>query len=123
MADKVITATTTLSPEDVVIRAVQFFSGENWRPSSHSGRTATFQGKPPIPWLYLALTIVGLVFCIVPGVIMYIMVIKKLNRFHNLVVTANPAAGETQVTIQCPDAASKLANRFIAGLPGNQPVI
>lgn len=122
MADKVTNAKTRLPPEDVIVRAVQFFSSENWRPTSQSARTATFQGKPPIPWLYLVLTFVGFLACIVPGIIMYIMVIKKMYRFQNLVVTANILPDATEVVVQCPDTAQKLADRFIAALPTVAPL-
>lgn len=46
MADVVKEGRTSLSAEDVIIRAVQFFSTENWRPTSQTVRAATFQGKP-----------------------------------------------------------------------------
>jgi hypothetical protein len=117
MADTVTQGRTSLSAEDVIVRAVQFFSTESWRPISQSTRTATFQGKPRIPWFMLLLTFIGFATCIVPGVIMYIMVIRKLNRFHNLVVTANPVSGGSEVVVQYPPAARKLATKFFEALP------
>lgn len=117
MADVVAQAKTSLGPDDVIVRAVQFFSTEKWRPTSQSQRTATFEGKPPIPWFMLLLTIVGFVACIVPGIIMYIMVIRKVNRFHNLVVTANPISGGSEVVTQYPKAAGGLVARFFEALP------
>jgi hypothetical protein len=117
MADTVTQGRTSLSAEDVIVRAVQYFATTNWRPTSQSVRTATFQGKPPIPWFMMLLTIVGFLACLVPGIIMYIMVIKKMLRFQNLVVTANPIAGGTEVIVQYPDAAGKLAAKFLEALP------
>jgi|GEM_PF-1755382 len=117
MADVVAHAKTSLVPEEVIVRAVQFFSTENWRLTSQSSRTATFQGKPPIPWFMLLLTIVGFVTCIVPGIIMYVMYIKKMYRFHNLVVTANPIPGGTEVVVQHPKTAAGLVTRFFEALP------
>ncbi len=117
MADTVTQGRTTLSAEDVIVRAVQFFSTENWRPTSQSTRTATFQGKPAIPWFMLLLTVIGFVACIVPGIIMYIMVIRKMYRFHNLVVTATPVSGGSEVVLQYPPAAGKLATKFLQALP------
>lgn len=73
------------------MRAVQYFSTENWRPVSQSARVATFQGKPPIPWFMLLLTVLAFLACIVPGIFMYVLVIRKVYRFHNLVITANPS--------------------------------
>lgn len=116
MSNIVTHGTTSLDAEDVIVRAVQFFSTENWRPTSQSARTATFQGKPPIPWFMILLTVIGFLACIVPGIIMYIMVIQKMYRFHNLIVTANPASGGSEVILQYPSAAQKLANRFLEAL-------
>ena len=71
MADSVLTKQTTLSGEEVVTRAIQFFSTENWRTTSQSSRAVTFEGRPPIPWLMILLTIVGYICCLVPGIIMW----------------------------------------------------
>ena len=117
MADVVAQGKTSLASEEVIVRAVQFFSTENWRPTGQSARTATFQGKPKIPWFMLLLTIVGFVACVVPGIIMYIMVIRKMYRFHNLVVTATPTPSGSEVVVQYPPPAEKLARRFLAALP------
>jgi hypothetical protein len=117
MADLVKRGTTSLGHEDVIARAVQFFSTEKWKPTSQSNRTATFEGKPPIPWFMLLLMIVGFVLCVVPGIIIYFMMIRKLYRFHNLVVTATPIAGGSEVILQYPPAAEKLAGNFLETLP------
>ena len=117
MSDVVTQAKTSLGPEDVIVRAVQFFATESWRPTSQSSRTATFQGKPPIPWFMLLLTVLAFFACVVPGIIMYIMVIRKAYRFHNLVVTANPINGGSEVTLQYPPTAGTLAATFLQALP------
>ncbi len=117
MADQVTNVRTTLSAEEVVVRAVQFFSTGKWRPTGQSGRTATFQGMPPIPWGLLILTIIGFALCVVPGVILYIMFIKKARQFQNLVVTANPVPGGTEVVITSPPWASALVSKFVEDLP------
>jgi hypothetical protein len=117
MADQVINGKTSLPSEETIVRAVQFFSTEKFRASSQSGRVATFDGRPPIPWGMLLLTILGFMFCIVPGIIMYVMAIKKLRVFQNLVVTANPIAGGTEVSISHPQWAAKSVARFFGALP------
>lgn len=117
MADIVTQGQTSLSAEDVIVRAVQFFSTENWRPTSQSTRTATFQGRPPIPWFMVLLTIVAFMACVVPGIVMYILVIRKMIRFQNLVVTANAISGGSEVVLQYPPAAERLAARFLEALP------
>lgn len=117
MADQVTNIRTTLSAEEVVVRAVQFFSTGKWRPTGQSGRTATFQGMPPIPWGLLILMIIGYFLCIVPGIIIQLMVVKKARQFQNLVVTANPVPGGTEVVITSPPWASALVSKFVEILP------
>jgi hypothetical protein len=48
---------------------------------------------------------------------MYVMVIKKLRRFQNLVVAAMPMSKGTEVTVTCPSHARKLVERFFKALP------
>jgi hypothetical protein len=117
MADIVTRGETSLGPEDVIVRAVQYFSTENWRPTSQGGRAATFQGKPPIPWFMLLLTFLAFFAFIIPGIIMYVMVFRKMYRFLNLVVTANAIGGGSEVLIQHPKRAIRLARRFLQALP------
>ena len=110
-------AKTSLPSEEVIVRAVQFFATEKFRVSSQSGRVATFDGRPLIPWGMLLLTVLGFMFCIVPGIIMYIMAIRKLRRFQNLVVTVNPISGGTEVSITHPSWAAGTVKRFVGALP------
>jgi len=117
MADSVLTKQTTLAGEEVVTRAIQFFSTENWRATTQSSRNATFAGRPPIPWLLLLLTIVGYLCCVVPGVIMYIAFVRKMRRLQNLVVVVTAASDGTEVTVTYPGSAKKLVERFLAALP------
>ncbi|MGA3084309.1 MAG: hypothetical protein ABSE95_05890 [Thermodesulfobacteriota bacterium] len=117
MADLVTNGKTSLSAEEVIVRAVQFFSTAKWKATTQSSRTATFEGRPPIPWLMLLLTILGFLACIVPGIIMYIMVIRKMYRFMNLVVTANPIANGTEVSVSHPKYTEKMVTKFLAALP------
>ncbi len=117
MADLVATAQTSLGAEDVIVRAVQFFTNEKWRPQTQSARIATFQGKPPIPVGLIFLTIIGLIFFIVPGIILYILLVRKVTRFQNLVVTANPVKLASEVTVTYPKHAKKLVDRFVGLLP------
>jgi hypothetical protein len=117
MADSVLTKQTSLSGEEIVTRAIQFFSTENWRTTSQSPRAATFEGRPPIPWFLILLNIVGYMCCIIPGIVIKIIIIKKMRRFQNIVVAVTPMTKGTEVTVTYPDHAKKLANRFIAILP------
>ncbi len=84
MADRLTNSKTSLPGEEVIVRAVQFFATEKFRCSGQSGRAATFDGRPPMPWFLLLVTILGFMFCVVPGIIMYILAIRKLRRFYNL---------------------------------------
>lgn len=117
MADLVYSTRTTLEPEEVVVRAVQYFTSAKWRPSGQSGRTATFQGMPPIPWGLMLLTIVAFLACIVPGIICYFFLIQKARRFQNLVVTANSIPGGSEVVINYPSFASTAVTQFAQSLP------
>ena len=117
MADKVSNVRTSLGNEEVISLAVQTFTAGKFRTSSQSSRIATFDGMPPIPWLMLLLTIVGFLFCLIPGVIMYFLAIKKLRRFHSLVVTVTPANGGTDVSVKYPDWAERTTQQFLNALP------
>lgn len=64
MADLIATTLTTLPPEEVMVRAVQFFTNERWRAQSQTNRIATFVGVPKLPCLQIAILIV-LTFCFV----------------------------------------------------------
>jgi len=117
MADLVANKKTSLSSDEVLSRSVQFFSTEKWKVTSQAARTATFQGMPPIPWIHMLLTIIGLLACLLPGIILYITLIKKARRFVNLVVTVNPLPKGTEVSISHPDHAKKLVGSFLDALP------
>jgi hypothetical protein len=121
MADLVATTSTALPPEEVMVRAVQFFTNENWRAQSQTNRIATFVGVPKIPWFRIALAIL-LMFCfIVPGVIYYMVVIAKLRRLQNIVVTTTPQELGCDVVATYPPYAQKLVDSFFAALPRRQP--
>jgi hypothetical protein len=117
MADSILTKQTKLSGEEVVTRAIQFFSTASWRTTSQSQRNAAFEGRPPVPWFLMLLMILGYACCVVPGIIIHIVVIKKLRRFQNLVVATTASAQGTEVTVTCPSHAKKLAERFLSALP------
>lgn len=117
MANSVASKRTGIPSEEVITRAVQFFATANWRPTSQSARAATFEGRAPIPWFMLLFAVVGFIACVVPGIIFYIVAIKKVRKFVNLIVTATPAEGGTDVTVTYPSQAKKLAVRFMAALP------
>lgn len=117
MATQTTNQSTTLDNEEVIMRAVQFFSTEKWKVTSQSSRSVTFEGKLPIPWFMLLLTIAGFFLCFIPGIILYIAVIKKMHRFMHLVVAVSPITGGSDVCIQHPKEASKLVAQFISALP------
>lgn len=122
MADQVATWRTTVDPEEVIARAVPFFTTDKWRATTQSGRVATFEGKPPIPFFLILGTLVGFLFFLIPGIIMYLFVIRRVNRFQNLTVTANPMdESGSEVVITHPKRASKLVQRFLSTLPEPAP--
>jgi len=117
MADKVSNVRTSLGNEEVISLAVQTFTAGKFRTSSQSSRIATFDGMPPIPWFMLLLTILGFLFCLIPGIVMYFVVIKKMRRFHSLVVTVSPVNGGTDVSVKYPDWAERTTQQFLNALP------
>lgn len=121
MADLVQNTKTSLTAEDVVVRSVQFFSNERWRAVSQSTRVATFQGRPSIPWFLLLLTVLGFFFFVLPGIIIYFVVIRRVYRFQNLVLTCHPLTGGTEVSVSFPKQAQKLVNKFFTALPPLAP--
>jgi len=98
MADFVANAKTTLPGEDVIVRAIQFFTNERWRAQSQSSRVATFVGRPKIPVGLIFLTVFAFFMFVVPGILMYILVIRRVIRFQNIVVTTTPIAVGTDVS-------------------------
>jgi hypothetical protein len=117
MADLVATTLTTLPPEEVLVRAVQFFSTENWRAQSQSNRVATFVGTPKIPWVKILIAIL-LMFCFVlPGLLYYIYAIRKVYRFQNIVVTTSPKAAGSEVVVTYAPHAKNLVANFLDALP------
>lgn len=117
MADIVQNTKTSLTGEDVIVRSVQFFTNERWQPVSQSARVATFKGKASIPWFLLFLTVMGFFFFVLPGIIIYFVVIRRMYRFQNLVITCHPLTGGTEVSVSFPKHASKLVSKFFAALP------
>src|ERR1019366_2753963 len=117
MADLTATTQTSLPPEEVMVRAVQFFTNENWRAQSQTSRIATFVGLPKIPWFHLLLAILLTICFVVPGVIYYILVIKKARRLQNIVVTTTPVSAGCDVAVTYPPHAQRLVDSFLAALP------
>ena len=117
MAELVQTKKTSLAPQDVMMRAVQYFTTGKWRAQSQSERIATFVGRPPIPIGLLILTIIGFMCCIIPGIILYIMAIKKVIQLQNIVVTANPTESGSEVTVKHSKSATNLVTEFVSLLP------
>ncbi len=117
MAELTASCRTSLAGEDVIVRAVQFFTNDRWRVQSQSARVATLIGRPKIPVGLILLTIVGFFFFIVPGFLLYILVIRRAIRLQNIVVTVTPVPNGSDVIITHPKTVSKLANAFIDSLP------
>lgn len=121
MADLVANTHTVLPPEDVMVRAVQFFTNENWRAQSQTNRIATFVGLPKLPCFQLTLAILLTLCLIAPGVIYYILVISKLRRLQNIVVTTTPKDVGCDVVVTYPPHAQNLVDSFFAALPKTLP--
>lgn len=118
MADLVMTVATTLVPDDVLVRAVQFFTNERWRAQSQTNRIATFVGIGKVP---MTKTLIGLFlafFFVLPGVVYYLLVIGKMRRMQNIVVTTTPLPDGCSVVVTYPKHAQGLVDSFASVLPG-----
>jgi hypothetical protein len=84
---------------------------------SQSARAVTFEGRIPIPWFHLLCVILGFLFCLLPGIILYFMLIKKVRRFQNMVITVASVEGGTDVSVTHPPHAKAMVAKFLSALP------
>lgn len=118
MADRTKQVRSPNSAAEILERAVLYFSTEKFRVTSQASRTVTFEGRPPFPWGMLLLTVLGFAFCLVPGIVMYVLVVKKMYRFYSLVVSATSGEdGTTAIFISYPDFAEPLVEAFLRAVP------
>lgn len=117
MGEQVSRKKTSLPPDEVTTRAVEFFSGAKWRTTSQAARTVSFEGRPPIPWLWIVLTVVGFLCCIVPGIILYFVLVRKASNLQTMVVSTTPVAGGCDVMVKHPDYATREVATFLGMLP------
>lgn len=109
---------TRSSYEDVIVGAMEFFGAEDWRATDMTARTVVLRGRPPIPWYMLLLMTLGFLAFVVPGVVLYLLQVRKRYWFTSVVVTATPIAGGTEVVIEyASPAMAPLAERFVGNLP------
>ncbi len=117
MTDLTATRNTTLPPEEVLVRAVQFFTNEKWRAQSQTNRIATFVGMGRVAWSQIAIMLILFLCGFVPGIIYYLVVITRSRRLQNIVVTTTPADSGCAVVVTYPPHAQKMADAFFASLP------
>ncbi len=118
MAELAASTKTSDGYEDVIVGAMQFFGAEDWRATDQTARTVVLRGRPRIPWYMLLLMTLGFLAFVIPGVALYLVHIRKAYWFTNIVVSAAPVKGGTDVVVQYGSrAAAPLARRFMAELP------
>jgi len=117
MADRTVTRDTTLPPEEVLVRAVQFFTNEKWRAQSQSSRIATFVGVRRIPWLQIVILLFLFACFLIPGIIYYFVVVAKARRLQNIVVTTSPKDSGGAVVVTYPPHAQKMVDAFFGSIP------
>ena len=122
MADLVATTVTTLPPDEVMVRAVQFFTNQKWRAQSQTNRVATFVGVIKVPWIHLLLAIILMLCFVVPGIIYYFLVVRKMRGFRNIVVTTTSRGSGAEVVVTYPSDSQQMVNNFFAALPGTPPI-
>jgi hypothetical protein len=103
--------------EDVIVGAMKQFTAEDWRYTDRTARKVIFRSRPKTPWYMLALMTAGFLALVVPGLALYFLHIRTTYRFSDIVVTATPVRGGTEVVVRYPAPASALAQRFVQGLP------
>ena len=108
---------TTLSEEDVIKRAGQFFTDNGWAIREKFANGATFKGRSSVPLRLIFLTVFGFLFFIIPGVIVYRALVKRVTRSQSILVRVKPVAGNSEVTIIYCKATGKLINKFQNLLP------
>lgn len=123
MADLVANTYSALHPEDVLVRAVQFFTNEKWRVQSQTNRIATFVGMNRVSWFQIMLAVMLTMFFIVPGVIYYLVVISKMRRLQNLVVTTTPRGLGCDVVVTYPSHVQGGVNAFFAAVSAPQDTL
>jgi hypothetical protein len=116
MAERVERKQTSLSSQDVMVRAVQYFTNTKWRTQTQSDRIATFVGRPPIPVLGILLTLV-LIPTVIGAIIAYIAVVRRAMQLQNIVVTANPNNKGAEVVVTFPKHTRKMVGQFLMSLP------
>lgn len=118
MANDIANKHTSLDSDEVMTRAIQWFSNEKWKPTSQSSRALSFEGRMPVPWVHLLFTLIAFACLVIPGIILYILLIKRARKFQNLILTTSPTKeGGCDVTINYPGYAKKFVNRFLDSLP------
>jgi len=131
MAQEVTSIKPTLPSEDVIVRAVQFFSNSRWRVQTQSSRVATFVALYSwssfvggatlvVMGAMLSITLIGLIFgfpLMVLGFIILVIQKQRYRRAKDLIVTVNPLEKGSDVVITHSGAARKLVNQFVEALP------
>ena len=108
---------TTLSEEDVIKKAGQFFTDNRWAIREQFANGAAFKGRPAIPLRLIFLTMFGFLFFIIPGIIVYRALVKRVTRSQSILLRVKPIAGNSEVTIIYCKATGKLINKFQNLLP------
>ena len=131
MAQKVTTAKTKLSAEDVIVRSVQFFTNEKWRTQTQSSRAVTFRANVPVPrivtgflllvgGIFLSFTIVLLIIgvpMVIAGFLILFSAGIRLLGSQDLVVTATQSGNGSEVIITHAYQAARSVNQFVEALP------
>jgi len=131
MAQKVTNVKTVLSAEDVIVRAVQFFTNERWRTQTQSSRAVTFRANMPVPKIItgfflliggitLSFTIIGLIVgipLIIAGFSILFFAGRQMRGSRDLVVTATPSGNGSEIVITHSQQAVRSVDQFIKSLP------
>ena len=120
MAELNAAAVTTISSEDVMVQAVRTFTNSRFRVQSQTNRIATFVGRAKFPIVHVFVLAFLAFFFVIPAIIYWFIVVRKVWRMESIAVTTNPGVGGCGVHVSYPKSAEKAVVAFIASLPKAQ---
>ena len=117
MENGTLSQKTTLKPNEVITRAIHFFSTSKWILHSQSSTIVTFRGKSNIGCSPVLVTMVLLIFAVIPGLI-YFYYVRTHLPMVNIVVSANDIDSKgSEVIVSYPQYEDKRVKEFISTLP------
>lgn len=116
MPDLLVNKVTAMKPADVMARAVNFFTAQNWRVQSKNGSIAVFVGVPRLRRLQMLMAALLTLCFIVPGVLYYFLEIRGCRREQTISIDLKPQGERCEVVVTYPPGNGDLIIHFLADL-------